>query len=94
MQSTVVTGVTVLPMKDLNKSSCLILRSIIESSFLPLIHGISRTNGLVDDFGGMVGAVLNCLRECNVDIRHQVASNIIFCGDESDIPGICISSGK
>ena len=62
-------------------------RDVINSSFLVLLHGLSRTNGVVDDNGGVVGALLACICSCDMEVRKTMSRNIIICGGGAAIPG-------
>ena len=46
----------------------------------------------VDEAGGVAGALLECFRCCDSDVRRSVAGNIVFCGGGSMIPGMNTSS--
>jgi hypothetical protein len=70
-----------------SSSSINIPRSHTEACFLPLLLGLSRLKGIVDDGGGVVGRIISCLTSCDQDIRSKVAQNIIVCGGGAGIPG-------
>ena len=73
-------------------SSSSSIEKIMCDSFSLLLDGIRRKNGqeellLVDEGGGIVGALIRCIEACNLDTRHSVSKNIIFCGGGSEIAG-------
>ena len=44
-------------------------------------------NGVADDFGGVAGLILTCLKKCPVDLRRILAANVVFCGGGACVEG-------
>jgi actin-related protein len=80
-------NITLYPAEDVKPYLAQVHKDVINSSFLVLIHGLSRSNGVVDDKGGVVGALLACLCSCDMEARKSLSRNIVICGGGASIPG-------
>lgn len=74
------------PSSDVSNTNIKIPKSNMDAIFAILFSGLSRYRGFVDENGGLVGAVINCLQSCNIDFRSKIVQNIIICGGGSMIP--------
>jgi actin-related protein len=59
-----------------------------QSCFNHIVRGTIEDENDKDEFGGVAGSLLECIRSCPNDVRSIVSSNIIFCGEGSEIPGL------
>jgi len=76
----------VAPRGGLSKTGFTI--STRQSCFNHIVSGLIEDENDNDEFGGVAGSLLECLKSCPSDVRSVVSSNIIFCGEGSDIPGL------
>ena len=81
----------VAPREGLSKFGFNISTKQSSSCFNHLVHGTIEDDNDNDEIGGVSSAILECLRACPYDVRSLVSSNIMFCGEGSDIPGLSSS---
>lgn len=82
----------IAPRGGLSKSG--FTMSTNQSCFNHIISGVIDDENDMDESGGVAGSLLECLRSCPHDIRSIVSSNIIFCGEGSEIPGLATAICK
>lgn len=83
--------ITLAPRGGLNNSSLVIsgeLRSSCLDSFITGTIINSTSNNIIDDKGGIIGILLECISNCNSDIKSLVSNSIIICGGGSTISNV------
>lgn len=78
----------IAPREGLSKFGFVISTKQSSSCFNHLVCGTIEDDNDKDEIGGVSSAILECLRACPYDVRSLVSSNIMFCGEGSDIPGL------
>ena len=84
----------IAPRSGVSSSGFTMQLSTRQSCFNHIINGVIEDEHDNDEYGGVAGSLLECLRCCPHDVRSSVSSNIMFCGQGSDIPGLSLAICK
>lgn len=79
---------TVLPSQDVANEPFTIESKYRHEPLQVIMTGDSSAEGCVDEWGGVVGLLFDCLMASNIDVRSIACKHIVICGGGAMIPGL------